>query len=130
MYSNLTSVFFQKTNFSIFYWAMTESYVAKIESEPPVNEHQMEFLESWLTLAEKFSNPKTILDSQHQMVSKSLALNKSANFEPNAFLGHLHKVRTTTILLKPVKLLFVFHSIFVCYREPLKQFYFYGGDMI
>jgi hypothetical protein len=70
---------------------MNENYSEKTDSESLLNEHQMEFLESWLSLIEKFSNPKTILDSQHMLLQRSLAP-VNPDFELSDFLSHMHKV--------------------------------------
>ncbi len=79
--------------YRIFYWALTPSSQSESGTSPLViSEHQLEFLESWLLLIEKFSNPKTILDNQHLMQTKSLMLSKSPEFDANAFLAHMHKV--------------------------------------
>ncbi|XP_021962373.1 E3 ubiquitin-protein ligase HUWE1 isoform X3 [Folsomia candida] len=77
--------------FRIFYRAMIPPMWSYTPGPLLINEHQLQFLESWLLLIEKFANPKTILDNQHLLQTKSLMLTQSPEFDANAFLAHIHK---------------------------------------
>ena len=83
--------------FSIFYGAMGVDSKTKTSSEsegvPDLTDHQIEFLDSWLMLVEKFVNPKTVLESPHMLPTKP-TLNQKVliHFDANAFLSHVHKV--------------------------------------
>lgn len=76
--------------FRVFYWAISES---SPDAGGPVavpNEHQVEFLDSWLMLMEKFVNPKLVLESPHSLPLKPPILRNP--FNANLFLANVHKV--------------------------------------
>lgn len=54
----------------------------------------IEFLDSWLLLLEKMSNPQALLDSPHSLPSKADPKNNSnfVPFEPVQYLIRTHKV--------------------------------------
>ena len=63
------------------------------ENIPDLTDHQIEFLDSWLMLVEKFVNPKTVLESPHMLPTKPTLTQKVLiHFDANAFLSHVHKV--------------------------------------
>jgi len=89
---NVTNFLFE---FRVFYWAIGDENSKTPEGDGPaaLSEQQVEFLDSWLVLVERFVNPKTVLETPHSLPSKNGFLTKALLFNSNAFLGHMHKVR-------------------------------------
>jgi len=65
---------------------------ADSQGHPVPSDHQIEFLDSWLMLVEKFVNPKAVLDSPHALSVKPERNQNPIDFDVNAFLSHVHKV--------------------------------------
>lgn len=61
--------------------------------EKHLTQKQVEFLEAWLVLVEKFVNPKTLLETPHVLPAKSPGSQRAiVHFEPQKFISHIHKV--------------------------------------
>lgn len=79
----------------------------------------VEFLDSWLLLLEKMTNPQSLLDSPHSLPAKADARNSSfVPFDPVQFLIRTHKVSCRIIFYIVLNLIFIIlKKTFVCILE-------------
>lgn len=68
-----------------------------------LSDQQVEFLDSWLVLVERFVNPKAVLETPHSLPVKNGFLTKRLMFNSNGFLGHIHMV--SDIMINTMSLL-------------------------
>ncbi|XP_078340185.1 E3 ubiquitin-protein ligase HUWE1-like isoform X5 [Crassostrea virginica] len=102
----------QDALFKVFEWALTLGKETTKGGQPELSEEIAEFLDSWLMLIERMSNPKTILDTPHVMPTKS----SQAGYVPFSSVQYLIKAQKAAF--KAVMSLWN--------KKPLKV---YGGRM-
>jgi len=100
-----------KALFDVFYWAISDKNHIKTEGGgeqgPSLTEQEVEFLDSWLVLVERFVSPKAILETPHVLPARPSPVSRYLKFNSSAFLAHIHKLAFQAIQYlwksKPIK---------------------------